>query len=111
MVPQPAQKKGAETPEPKVEESILSIPGVAAIAQTHGNNPLFQKFSDVLAPLILLPPTSHYVLEAFSSRYVTAEKLAHALKGNVYFEQAFYRVIDALSKRKEGQPQPSLEAA
>lgn len=107
MALKPASPAAQQAPQEYVEDVILRLPGLQATAES----PAFQKFMDVIAPLVDLPKTSRFVLESFSSRDVTAEKLALALKSNVYFQQIFYQVIDSISKRKEGEPPPSLEAA
>ena len=102
-----AQKVAEAAPQENIEDLILKIPGLQSAAES----PVFQKFMDVIAPMIDLPKTSQFVLEAFSSRDVTAEKLSMALKSNVYFQQVFYQVIDSVSKRKEGETPPPLESA
>ena len=63
---------------------------------------------DKVAPKLVLPDTSWYILEAFSNIDVTAEKVSHILKANPYFEDLFYRVVTSLSKR---EVMPSLEGA
>jgi HD-like signal output (HDOD) protein len=94
-----------------IEDLIQKAAGLQATIQTGSESPLYQKFMDRIAPLIDLPQTSEFVIDAFLARDVTAEKLSQALKGNVYFQQTFYRVIDSLSKRAEGEPPPALESA
>ena len=101
------QKPQAEAPKEPVEDLISRIPAVQAVA----DSPVFQKFVEVIVPMVALPKTSQFVLEAFMARDVTAEKLSMAMKGNAYFQQTFSQVIDALSKRKEGDPQPTTETA
>ena len=108
MALKPASHSGSkQAPQSTSRTSFSGFPGLQATAELR----LFQKFMDVIAPLVDLPKTSQFVLESFSSRDVTAEKLALALKSNVYFQQIFYQVIDSISKRKEGEPPPTLEAA
>jgi len=102
-----AQKPQAEPPKENVEDLVARIPAL----QTVPDSPVFQKFMEVIVPMVDLPRTSQFVLEAFMAKDVTAEKLSMAMKGNAYYERTFYQVIDALSKRKEGDPQPTLEAA
>lgn len=102
-----AQKPQAEAPKENVEDLVARIPALQAVVEL----PVFQKFMDVIVPMVDLPKTSQFVLEAFMARDVNAEKLSQAMKGNAYYQQTFSQVVDALSKRKEGDPQPTTEAA
>lgn len=84
-----------------IEEQILKLPEITSSFGPSGEAPpVFNRFMDQIAPCVDLPRTTHYVLDAFSSRDVTSEKVAVALHGNVYLQQVFDRVIESLTKKK-----------
>jgi HD-like signal output (HDOD) protein len=91
-----------------VAARIASVQRLLARPGADAEGKLFARFMSEIHPKISLPKTSQFVLDAFSSRDVTAEKVSLALKGNPYLQQAFYQVIESVGKRTEI---PSLEAA
>jgi HD-like signal output (HDOD) protein len=103
----PDAKPTSASPSEPVEILAGRIPSVQKIIKD-SSSPLFGRFMSELYPLLNMPKTAQYVLEAFSSRDVTAEKVSAALKANASIEQVFYQVIEAVGKRTDV---PSLEAA
>jgi HD-like signal output (HDOD) protein len=103
------QKAGDQEAPPELIEAIVSrIPSVQKLLARPTDGRLFARFMSEVHPKISLPRTSQYVLDAFSSRDVTAEKVSLALKANPFLQQAFYQVIESVGKRTEV---PSLESA
>jgi HD-like signal output (HDOD) protein len=113
----PTQKAAAPAGSQKIDTGIavevqaLKIPSVKKIEESLGTNSqshLFVRFMTEIYPVLDLPKTTQYVLEAFSSRDVTAEKVSLALKENASIENVFFRIIESTGKRADT---PSLEAA
>ncbi|HCM40635.1 MAG: hypothetical protein A2070_08895 [Bdellovibrionales bacterium GWC1_52_8] len=108
-----AQERKSEEERKAREELETQVPVeqrvFAALKIKEGPQPeILSHFLDKVAPKLILPDTSWFILEAFSNIDVTAEKVSQILKANAYFESLFYRVVANLSKREE---MPSLEGA
>jgi hypothetical protein len=96
---QPAEILAAKIP------SVQKI--IASLIEKKEPSP-FSRFVSEIYPFVHLPKTAQFILDAFSSRDVTAEKVSGALKNNPAIEQVFFQVIESVGKRTD---KPSLEAA
>jgi HD-like signal output (HDOD) protein len=108
---QKADARPAGLTGPAVEVLASQIPSVqkilASLVAKKEPSPFARFISDVY-PFVHMPKTAQFILDAFSSRDVTAEKISGALKNNPSIEQVFFQVIESFGKRTDI---PSLEAA
>ncbi len=90
--------------EVRLEDKVLAIPALKG-----ANEPqIFREFCQKLAPRLVLERTSRTLLQEFASIDVTAERVAAVIRSNPYYEDQFYRIIEAMGKREST---PSLEGA
>lgn len=69
---------------------------------------LYSEFCDKLLPAFNFGATASQVLQGFASADLKAEKFAHFLKENNYYEEQVIKMIESVTKRED---QPSVEAA
>jgi HD-like signal output (HDOD) protein len=104
-----SQKTDAtEVPVETLASRIPSVQKILASLQEKKEPSPFARFVTEVYPFVQMPKTAQFILDAFSSRDVTAEKVSGALKGNPAIEQVFFQIIESVGKRADI---PSLEAA
>jgi HD-like signal output (HDOD) protein len=100
--------EASTTPVEILASQIPSVQKILASVQEKKEPSPFARFISDVYPFVNMPKTAQFILDAFSSRDVTAEKVSGALKGNPAIEQVFFQVIESVGKRTDT---PSLEAA